>query len=352
MAWQDRVRPVVEDILHARGVSGAVLAVSRDFGPPAYLAVGTDADGIALASDSLFPVASVTKLATALAVLRLVAAEEWALDEPVGRFAPEATIAADGVTLRMLLCHTSGLTLDVSEHMVPYDAGLDWPRLAHACLATPLTTPPQKQVRYSNIGPGVLAALIERVTGTSFQLALKALVLEPLQLDAYLGVEPPRRTAKIKGDFGRHAGTDLEPYNTAFWRSLALPWSGLVTTAAGALGLVGAFAGQVPGFLPQSLLAEATRNQTGELSGGFFAPLMWTPCPWGLGIELRGNKHPHWTSADVSPQTFGHAGASGCQTWFDPASGISFAMLGTRNFERWWQKWPAIVSALMSAIQA
>ena len=352
MLWQDRVRPTVEDVLQTRGVSGAVFAVSRDFGAPEYLVVGVDADQQLLAADTLFPVASVTKLATALAVLRLVAAGTWALDDPIGQYVPEAVIAADGVTLRMLLCHTSGLTLDISEQQVPYNAELDWPKLARGCLATPLTTPPQKQVRYSNLGSGVLAAIVERVTGQPFKVALKELVLEPLQLEAFLGVEPPRRPAKIKGDFGRHAGTDLEPYNTPFWRALALPWSGLITTAAGALGLVGAFAGNAPNFLPPTLLAEAARNQTRDLSGGFFVPLMWTPCPWGLGIELRGNKHPHWTSADLSPQTFGHAGASGCQTWFDPASGISFAMLGTRNFERWWQKWPAIVSVLMAAVRA
>jgi beta-lactamase class C len=350
MSWQARVRPVVEDILQARGVSGAVFAVSRDFEPPDYLVVGSDAAGVALAPDTLFPVASVTKLATALTVLRLVASGAWALDDPVGRYAPEAAIAAEGVTLRMLLCHTSGLTLDISEQLVPHDAALDWPKLARGCLATPLTTPPLRQVRYSNLGPGVLAALVERVTGTSFKAVLREQVLEPLHLEAFLGEEPPRPPAKIRGDFGRFAGTELEPYNTPFWRALALPWSGLITTAAGALGLVGAFAGNNPGFLPTALLAEATRNQTGELSGGFFAPLMWAPCPWGLGIELRGDKHPHWTSDDLSARTFGHAGASGCQTWFDPASGISFAMLGTRNFERWWQKWPAIVSALIAAI--
>ena len=351
MTWQDRARPAVEEVLRARGVSGVVFAVSRHFSAPDYLVIGTDADGQPLASDTFFPVASITKLATALVVLRLAANETWLLDDDVRRYAPEAAFANDGVTLRMLLCHISGLTLDLNDPTAPYDDALTWPKLARACLATPLTTPPLRQVRYSNLGPGVLAALAERVAGQPFQDLVREQVIAPLGMEASFGTEPPRTPARIKGDFGQLAGTHLEPYNSAFWRGLALPWSGLLTTADGALKLVSAFAGNIAGFLPPDLLADATRNQTGELSGGFFAPLLWTPCPWGLGAELHGHKKPHWTSDDVSPQTFGHAGASGCQVWHDPVSGLSFAMLGTRNFERWWQRWPAIVSALMAAIQ-
>ena len=36
-----------------------------------------------------------------------------------------------------------------------------------------------------------------------------------------------------------HTGTHLDPYNSPFWRSLALPWGGLLTTATGALAHAG-----------------------------------------------------------------------------------------------------------------
>ena len=165
----------------------------------------------------------------------------------------------------------------------PYAPGLDWPALARACLATPLVEPPYTQVRYSNVGPGLLALLIERLTGQLFGAALAELVLAPLEIEGYFGVEPPRQPARVIGGLGEHAGTALEPYNSAFWRSLALPWAGLLTTAAGALRLVQAFADTTSSFLPPGLLADATSDQSAGLRGGFWPPLRWDACPWGLG---------------------------------------------------------------------
>ncbi len=98
-------------------------------------------------------------------------------------------------------------------------------------------------------------------------------------MEGYLDVEPPRRPAILAGDLGERTGTPLEPYNSAFWRSLALPWGGLLTTAAGVLALVRAFAGVPADFLPHDLVLEATRDQTGALGGGLFEPLWWPSSP-------------------------------------------------------------------------
>ncbi|MGH2617403.1 MAG: serine hydrolase domain-containing protein, partial [Thermomicrobiales bacterium] len=253
------------------------------------------------------------------------------------------------VTPRSLLCHTAGLPLDLLAESAPYEVGLDWPTLARACLATVPTRPAGTQVQYSNLGPGLLAIVVERLSNRPFNEALVDLVLAPLGTEGYLGVEPPRPPARIAGDLGDHAGTDLEPYNSAFWRFLALPWGGMLTTAAGALSLVRAFAGEPAGFLPPALLAEATRDQTRGLNGGFWEPLMWPQCPWGLGVELRGAKDPHWAPVSASPVSFGHAGASGCLAWADPVAGVAWVMLGTRTIEGWWMDWPAIGGAIIAA---
>ena len=45
------------------------------------------------------------------------------------------------------------------------------------------------------------------------------------------------------------------------------------------------------------------------------------PCDWGLGVEIRGRKQPHWTGAANSPSTFGHFGRSGSFLWVDPEAG-------------------------------
>jgi len=69
----------------------------------------------------------------------------------------------------------------------------------------------------------LLAIAVERVTGHPFARAIDELVLQPLGVEGYLGAEPPRPPARIGGDLGEHIGTDLEPFNSAFWRSLAFP---------------------------------------------------------------------------------------------------------------------------------
>src|SRR5262245_8833891 len=109
----DAVRRAVEDAMRYGQTPGVALAVARVDRRIEYLIVGSDALGRPLARDTLFPVASVTKLATALAVLRLADSGALALDDPLDQHLPSAAAAEPGVSIRNLLCHTSGLPLDV-----------------------------------------------------------------------------------------------------------------------------------------------------------------------------------------------------------------------------------------------
>src|SRR5215204_6202103 len=67
----ESIRPRVTELLQRPAIPGVVIAAARDGQPIELLAVGTDARGQPLAPDSLLPVASISKLATALSVLRL-----------------------------------------------------------------------------------------------------------------------------------------------------------------------------------------------------------------------------------------------------------------------------------------
>ena len=346
--WQTIVQPTVEDILRTAQVPGMVIALTKEDGPVEHLVLGTDGQARPLRVDTLFPVTSITKLATVLAILRLTAGGDLALDDPLELHLPDAAAARQGVTLRALLSHTSGLPNDVPPELASYGPELDWPTLAHACLATPLARPPRTRVTYSNVGVGLLAIVIERLTGHSFATALAELVLVPLSIEGYLGLEPKRSPAWVVGELGEYAGTPLSPYNSVFWRRLSLPWGGLVTTAAGALSLVRAFAGMPTDFLPTALLTDATHDQTNGLSGGLVSGVLeWPHCPWGLGVELHGKKMPHFSPAEASPTSFGHAGASGCFAWCDQTVRVAWSMLGCRTFESWWQSWSAIGAALL-----
>ena len=328
-------RAATEALVASGRAPGVVVAMALDNQKPDVFAVGVDADGRALVPDDLFPVASITKLATALAVLRLVDRGLIGLDDPVDRFVQRAEPHPD-ITIRRLLCHTAGFPIDLSADDAPYEPELTWDNLAQACVQAKLHHPPGSEVLYSNIGYGLLALVVEARAGARFRDALHDLVLTPLGIEGYLGGEPPRAPARIADVRGRHRATPLEPFNSSFWRSLALPWAGLATTAAGALALVRAFRGHPPGFLSPPLRATAIANQTDGLPGGFIEPLRWNPCPWGLGPEVRGVKEPHWIPAIVGADSFGHTGASGCLAWAAPGAGVAWAILGARTADNGW----------------
>jgi len=344
------VRPIMERMMDECQLSGMAVAAVRSGQPVETVVLGTDARGQPLAEDSLFPVASVTKLATALAVLRLVDRHILALDETFSRYVPEAIAAQRSLTLRQLLSHTSGLPVHYPEDAARDDATFNWQARAEACLQVVPDMPPGTRVAYSNVGYGLLAIAVEHVTNQPYRDTIDELVFRPLGMEAYFGRAPGRPTVAIADPYDAHVGTPLEFWNTPFFHSLGEPWAGLVTTQAGMLTLINAFRGVPSGFLTPEIVAEATRNQTGELGGGVIGWLEWPRCPWGLGPLLRGENTPHSVPAEASPQSFGHLGLSGALVWMDPAVDVAWAINGTRTFHDGWdgKALPAISAAILA----
>jgi CubicO group peptidase (beta-lactamase class C family) len=323
------VRRAAEGAVATGQVPGVIVALARGDGPVAHVIAGTDAAGAPLAEDTLFPVASLTKLATALAVLRLADAGVLDVADPLGRHLPDAVAARGDVQVRHLLCHTAGLPIEYAPELAPVTPALTWPDMARAALRTAPRRPPGELVEYSNVGYHLLGVLVERLTGRPFPAALADLVLRPLAVEGSIGVAPPRPTARVAGVPGPPIGAALDLYNTPFGLALGRPNGGLVTTAAGGLALVRAFLGQPPDFLRPATRAAATRDQTGGVAAvGAFTR---SRAPHGLGPVLYyGDRPYHAVPPTASPAAFGHGGASGCFAWADPASGVAVAVLTTR----------------------
>ena len=73
----------------------------------------------------------------------------------------------------------------------------------------------------------------------------------------------------------------------------------------------------------------------------------FSPNDWGLGLELRDRKQPHWTGARNSPTTFGHFGRSGGFLWVDPEAGLALACLSDLDFGAWAKEaWPRLADAV------
>jgi CubicO group peptidase (beta-lactamase class C family) len=77
----------------------------------------------------------------------------------------------------------------------------------------------------------------------------------------------------------------------------------------------------------------------------------FSPLDWGLGVELKGEKTPHWSGSRTSPSTYGHFGGSGTFLWVDPARGVACAALTTREFGDWAKAaWPRLSDAVLEEL--
>jgi CubicO group peptidase (beta-lactamase class C family) len=77
----------------------------------------------------------------------------------------------------------------------------------------------------------------------------------------------------------------------------------------------------------------------------------FTPLDWGLGVELKGEKAPHWSGTRTSPATFGHFGGSGTFLWVDPARELACAVLTNRDFGDWAKEaWPRLSDAVLDEL--
>ncbi|EJF47416.1 serine hydrolase domain-containing protein [Actinomyces massiliensis] len=237
--------------------------------------------------DEVFPFASVTKPIVAWSALVAVERGLLDLDAPAGAGTAHGAAGAGtahsaagamlpGATVRHLLAHASGIAFD-----------------SDAVLAAPGT----RRI-YSNRGIEILGERLQEATATPLERWVETTVLEPLGMSSVLVPGSPA-----------HSGE-----GTA--RDLAV------------------FAGELaaPRLISASLAAEATSVVFPGLDGVLPGYGRQAPNDFGLGVEVRGHKHPHWTGRAGSPATFGHFGQSGSFIWVDPEARRQAVFLGERRF--------------------
>lgn len=166
--------------------SGAVI-VARD-GQPILRAAYGQADrewDVANTPETRFRIGSITKQFTAAAILKLAEAGKLDLDESVARQMPGLPAAWAAMTIRMLLNHTSGLpnVTALPDYWTVISRIERRPMETVALLyAEDLLFSPGTGYEYSNTGYILLAAIVERITGRSFETALARDVLTPAGL--------------------------------------------------------------------------------------------------------------------------------------------------------------------------
>jgi CubicO group peptidase (beta-lactamase class C family) len=319
-----------------RGLTPGVAAViGRDGRLVGELYAGSAGPERPVESSTLFCLASITKPLTACAALSLLQDGLLALDEPLGDYLPElAPEDRARLSLRVLLTHTSGFQRDLGpEEQERIGPTPSFEQIAGQYGRLRPIVPPGRQVRYSNVNFGLLALLAERLSGRPFPELLRQRVIEPLGLENVLLPPPPEVWDRLADVAGTDSpGAPNEPFNSAWWRNLALPWGGAFGTAREVGRFMTACLADAPieGFLAPPVLDLMTRPQTNELAGGIPGYGVWPRAEWGLGFELRGEKPLHYFGDVVSPATFGHIGGSGTLAWADPDSGLVCVVLTNR----------------------
>lgn len=156
---------------------GAVLVAKRDevILRRAYGLANREAD-LPNQVGTRFHSASVGKMFTAAAILKLVEQGRLSLDDSLAKWVPEYPDqdAARKITLHHLLTHTAGLA-DWSRQFEPHASQ----REAAGTMTAPLAAEPGARMSYSNAGYVLLGAVLEASTGLPLERALEQLVLTP-----------------------------------------------------------------------------------------------------------------------------------------------------------------------------
>jgi CubicO group peptidase (beta-lactamase class C family) len=158
-----------------------------------------------------FLIGSVTKSITALAVLQRVDRGAVDLDAPVARYLPwfevEPTDLTARVTVRTLLHHTSGLPASAGGPAGAWMLDLPVMEVARAVRGTTLARQPGEAWEYTNANYVLLGAILEAVTGRSYEQVLQENVFDPLgMVRTFIAVDTARAAGMSEGHrywFGR-----------------------------------------------------------------------------------------------------------------------------------------------------
>lgn len=318
--------PLVETFLGSHDVAGLAVAVvregevvSRGFG---VRDVGT---GAWVTPETMFHLASVSKPIVGTAIVSLATARDAReplldLDAPIVGWVPEFRLAdgrAGEVTARGLLSHSSGLP-DVSDY------GWHDPQLGDNALSEfarslsgwRLKAEPGSAFSYSNAGFELLGLLLSRVTGTTFEDAVRRQVLTPLGMrsSTFLRGEVPTHLAASP-----HVGMPLTVPEDAYpYTRRHAPSSTLHSN------LVEMCRWMMAHFEPAGVSTGGSDGQSARLDAGLL-DLMWRPVvavgdpPWEEAAALA------WSVGSYrGHRTLSHSGA-------DPGFGSRLVLVPERR---------------------
>jgi CubicO group peptidase (beta-lactamase class C family) len=200
----------IEGQMAYRGLPGVSFAIVHDQDVVWARGFGwADVDRrVPAAPDTLYRVASITKLFTATAILQLRDAGKLRLDDPVRDVLPwftPAPAASDGppITVRHLITHTSGLP---RESPFPYWSDVAFPALDEVRSSLPgqaCILPTETRWKYSNLALVVAGEVVTSVSGVPWSEYVRRHILEPLGMRDSLTTTPPPDHPRLARGYAR-----------------------------------------------------------------------------------------------------------------------------------------------------
>lgn len=309
----EKALAVLQDAITANHIPGAVALIAKGDRLIVHEALGMahPGEGYAMAKDTLFDLASLTKVtATLPAIMLLLEEGALRLDDPISRFLP--AFASGDIRVRHLLTHTSGLPADHPIHS--FDEAV----------AMAPAKPAGGEVVYSDIGFILLGMIAEQVTGERLDSFFAHRVAAPLGM-TNTGYRPPA------GLRPRIAATEYRDYLGAHqWGEVHDEKATRLGGVAGHAGLFGtaedlwlyarAWLLGEPYLLSRASVRAASRSYTDPLGERR-----------GLGWLLKAEEYA--SCGDLfSSQSYGHTGFTGTSLWMDPEQGLIVILLTNRVY--------------------
>ena len=314
-------------------VNAAAVAVGWKGEQVGEYQAGSSREGIAASAETIWPLASISKVYTAAMVMALVERGLLTLSMPVHLVLPE--LSGDGkeaITFRHLLTHTSGLVYESPEMEQRLIDQTSINGLIAEVYTYPLQFEPGTRHAYSDYNYLLAGHAASVVAGTPFPDLVREHVIEPGGLaDTWMppsdAVEP--RLARVVGPLAE--GTSGDMYNSPYGLGLAHPAFGTCATVSDLMrfGLLFAPSGERR-ILSDASIRTMTTDQTGGGTPGSFPGMGGDKAmPWGIGFDVKGERG---IGGDItSNRTFGHGGATGCILRVDPEDDIVIAYVSNKH---------------------
>jgi CubicO group peptidase (beta-lactamase class C family) len=274
---------------------------------------------IPMRTDTIFDMASVSKLFTSIVVLQLVEKNKVSLDEPIATYVPEfAENGKAAITVRQALTHTTGLPSWLPLWSAQPDPAS---RMQMALTAKP-TSAPGTTYLYSDLNLISLGEVAHRVTGKTLDKLVADGITKPLQMKD-TGYNPdPKKKPRI-------AATEFQVSPNR-----GMVWGSVHDENAWSLGGVAGHAGVFSTADDLAVLAQAFLNGGSYRHARILKESSVTAMITNFNQGFPGNDHglgfelnQRWYMGGLSgPRTAGHTGYTGTSLVIDFDS-RSFAIL-------------------------